>query len=316
MSNQNNHEIDDLSKTPPILIFENKEFVALSKKEGWFNKEVNIVTAVIFTIALFYIKMADVDPNYVLLTFSGMGIYLSYKFWSNEWRFSTAIDVADLDKEKVKSIPTKQRYQIASVLTLMSFWRFLLAVWFVRFFLFFPVNIPSESMLPTLQVKDYVWVKRYKVLAGEELGRGDLAVFDTLNGVQYIKRVIAKGGDTISIDKDKITINGEEITHHRTNNAEWHRENNYTVAFSNEPTKWNRIPYFMPITDFQGREHCTSKGEHQLECKLPAKSYFVMGDNRDFSNDSRFIGLVYHQQLNGEGVVKNLFKSVDEIETQ
>jgi signal peptidase I len=158
---------------------------------------------------------------------------------------------------------------------------FVLAV-FIRAFAVQAYKIPSGSMIPTLLVGDYILVNRlsyglripyYKyVLRWGEIKRGDIIVFvfPEEPSKDFIKRVIALPGETIEIRKKKVYINGREIE-----------------------DKWGffKDDYVGPPRDDFG------------PFQVPQGHVFVMGDNRDESNDSRFWGPVNIENIKGKAFI-------------
>ncbi|MDT7907018.1 MAG: signal peptidase I [Candidatus Calescibacterium sp.] len=158
---------------------------------------------------------------------------------------------------------------------------FVLAI-FIRAFAVQAYKIPSGSMIPTLLVGDYILVNRlsyglripyYKyILRWGEIKRGDIIVFVFPEdpSKDFIKRVIALPGETIEIRKKKIYINGREIE------DKW-------GFFSDD--------YVGPPRDDFG------------PFQVPQGHVFVMGDNRDESNDSRFWGPVNIENIKGKAFI-------------
>lgn len=169
-----------------------------------------------------------------------------------------------------------------------SFFPVLAIVLVVRSFLFEPFQIPSGSMLPTLKVGDFILVNKYsygvrlpvvhqRVLDVRDPQVGDVAVFrypldERLN---YIKRVIGTPGDKISYEDKALTVNGQAIPRELVEKypteapSEWLWQEQLGTA---EHQVFNYPPRRF---DFP-------------ELEVPEGYYFVMGDNRDHSNDSRF----------------------------
>jgi len=196
----------------------------------------------------------------------------------------------------------------------------------VRTFAFEPFNIPSGSMIPTLLVGDYLFVSKYTYgysrytvafgwplfegrIGGHAPERGDVAVFKLPSDgkIDYIKRVIGLPGDTVQMREGLLHINGR-------------------------PVKRERIEDYKE-TDSLGRDHASLrymetlpngvrhviielKGDHgdldnTPEFKVPPGHYFMMGDNRDNSNDSRAdVGYVPVENFVGRAEV--LFFSLEE----
>lgn len=185
---------------------------------------------------------------------------------------------------------------------------------------FEPFKIPTGSMIPTLKIGDFILVNKFaygfKVpfsdltigsfnsdpiyLFGEkEIKRGDIIVFKYPKSpsVNYIKRVIGLPGETIEIKRKQVLINGKPLdieqvpaANYMKNMDEKFRDNN--LAFYKVKLKDRTFVYqvdkdnFFKV-DFEKRE-------------IPKNHYFVMGDNRDFSYDSRYWGVVPHKNIKGQ----------------
>ena len=188
----------------------------------------------------------------------------------------------------------------------------------VRTFLYEPFNIPSGSMLPTLLIGDYLFVSKYsygyskhsfpmspnlfpgRVLEGEP-ERGDVAVFKlpTDNETDYIKRVIGLPGDRIQVQGGVLHINGVPVKRER--------------LAGESPEAPGGAIYIETLPN--GVAHRIREvgddefGDDTREYEVPAGHYFVMGDNRDNSQDSRFIGAIPAENLVGRAEI--LFFSVD-----
>ena len=184
-----------------------------------------------------------------------------------------------------------------------AFFPVLLIVLMLRSFWFEPFRIPSGSMLPTLQIGDFILVNKYEygirlpILDRQiiEMGapqRGDVMVFKFPHdeSVNFIKRVVGIAGDEIAYQGKKLTINGEEVKQETggtyvipssrqskevTQLNEWLTENPHTVLVDN-----NQEPIAMKFV-------------------VPEGNFFVLGDNRDYSNDSRFWGFVPEENIIG-----------------
>ncbi|APH56810.1 Signal peptidase I [Granulibacter bethesdensis] len=188
----------------------------------------------------------------------------------------------------------------------------LIAIGF-RTFLFEPFNIPSGSMIPTLQVGDYLFVSKYAygyshfslpfapdLFSGRIFGslphRGDVVVFrlPTDTSTSYIKRVIGLPGDTVQMREGHLFINGTEVPR---------KEHGvYTIegeGSSPVPEEDKLYVEDLPGASGQGGvDHLILKrSDHEMldntpEFKVPAGHFFAMGDNRDNSQDSRVMSVV------------------------
>ena len=195
----------------------------------------------------------------------------------------------------------------------------LFVVFVVRSFLFEPFKIPSGSMIPTLLVGDLILVNKYsygvrlpvfdtKIIEVGEPQRGDTVVFryPMDPSVDYIKRVIGVPGDTITVRRGRVFLNGEEAPLRPAGDyfdAERGRYmQRYSETIGNVPHKMLidlENPAIVPLQRTPETEKYCRQTSVELTCKVPEKSYFVMGDNRDNSLDSRSWGFVPEKNLVG-----------------
>ena len=160
----------------------------------------------------------------------------------------------------------------------------LLAVLFIRTFIVQAFKIPSGSMLPTLQIGDYILVSKFAygvklpctgktLISGADPRPGDIIVFRYPKNpkVDYIKRVIAVAGDVVEIRDKKLLINKKSV-------PDPHATFKDPII---HPESLDLRDNFGPVT-------------------VPANSLFVMGDNRDNSHDSRFWGFVPVNAVKGK----------------
>jgi len=178
----------------------------------------------------------------------------------------------------------------------------ILAVLVIRSFLFEPFRIPSGSMIPTLYNGDFILVNKFtyglrlpvihtKILPLGEPARGDVVVFRyPLDPSQdYIKRVIGLPGDVIAYRNKQIFVNGEPVALQPLGR--------YTGPDQDGPAVLLREM-------LDGVEHPivlhADAEDRRFEYRVPAGHYFVMGDNRDRSSDSRFWGPVPESNLVGK----------------
>lgn len=202
----------------------------------------------------------------------------------------------------------------------------LLIALFVRAFLFQPFNIPSGSMLPTLLIGDYLFVSKYAygfsrhslpfsppIFEGRifesEPKRGDVIVFKvpTDNRTDFIKRLIGLPGDEIQMKDGVLYINGEAVKKERVDDFIKRDPRGNTIR---EPryreTLPNGVSYVVLDLDRAGRRDNTGI------YKVPPGHYFMMGDNRDNSSDSRepsVVGFVPAENLVGRAEI--IFFSTD-----
>jgi signal peptidase I len=181
----------------------------------------------------------------------------------------------------------------------------ILIVLLLRSFLVEPFRIPSGSMMPTLLVGDFILVNKFsygvrlpvintKIIDIGEPKRGDVAVFRYPKdpSTDYIKRVIGLPGDRIRYINKQLYINGEAID---VENKETYQGVGSGIGMSGAQLK---------IENLMGVKHRILIDRHRPirndEFIVPADNYFVMGDNRDNSNDSRFWGTVPQANLVGK----------------
>jgi signal peptidase I len=207
-----------------------------------------------------------------------------------------------------------------------SFFPVILVVFALRSFLVEPFKIPSGSMMPTLEIGDFILVNKYtygirlpvinkKVIALNNPERGDVMVFryPADPGLDYIKRVVGVPGDVVEYRDKQLVINGKPVetaqsgTYSYVGNglnyitAKVYQEhlNGVGHTMMTEPGKPAVFP--SQVADFPHREDCSYNSDGEgFVCKVPAGQYFMMGDNRDASNDSRYWGFVPDRNIVGK----------------
>ncbi|MFN7065228.1 MAG: signal peptidase I [Aquificaceae bacterium] len=171
----------------------------------------------------------------------------------------------------------------------------IVVVLFLRAFLVQAYNIPSGSMKPTLLVGDFILVNKLLYRLSEPQ-RGDIVVFKwPLNPqIDFIKRIIGMPGDIIEIRGEKVYINGQEPSLRFVGRIE---EDGITKLIYEETlpngVKHKIALYEQPFTFRRDVE----------AIKIPEGYYFVMGDNRDNSEDSRYWGLLPRENIVGKAFV-------------
>ncbi|MFM0196534.1 signal peptidase I [Paraburkholderia strydomiana] len=200
-----------------------------------------------------------------------------------------------------------------------SFFPVILVVFVVRSFVVEPFKIPSGSMVPTLLVGDFILVNKFdygirlpivntKITEGRPLQRGDVVVFryPKDESVDYIKRVIGLPGDTVAYQDKQLTINGKPVPEtplpdyldeERLGYAKQFEENldGRKNAILNNPAV---PPFIVGAEDYPYRDNCTYNARGVI-CKVPPGNYFMMGDNRDNSADSRYWGFAPDKNIVG-----------------
>jgi len=188
----------------------------------------------------------------------------------------------------------------------------ILIVFALRSFVFEPFRIPSGSMIPTLQIGDLVLVNKFtyglrlpvagtRLTAGKPVARGDVIVFHypLQPSEDYIKRVVGLPGDQVAYLNKRLTINGELVSQTSApdffdvSTALYYKQFDEQLGQVKHHMMLNeqRPPFIGGVQNFPYRDQCSYTIEG-VTCKVPAGHYFVMGDNRDDSADSRYWGFV------------------------
>ena len=205
-----------------------------------------------------------------------------------------------------------------------SFFPVILLVFLLRSFLVEPFRIPSGSMVPTLQAGDFILVNKYpwgirlpvinhKIIEINQPQRGDVMVFRFPENpsIDYIKRVVGLPGDKIVYTGDKrLFINGELV------NWKYERDHDYVEAGLNVARgkiyreqlgkhahasliQQDRPPLILEgVHAFPHRSNC-DYNQNGFSCTVPSGHYFMLGDNRDASQDSRYWGFVPDENVVG-----------------
>lgn len=189
-----------------------------------------------------------------------------------------------------------------------SFFPVLFVVLILRSFILEPFRIPSGSMLPTLEIGDFILVNKFaygvrlpvthtKILATGEPKAGDVAVFRFPQdpNIDFIKRVIGVPGDHITVNDKVLSVNGIPVGH--------------TEAGIYTPTEGGDQGNQESLRlneNLNGKKHdilvVPETASPRGDWVVPPGHYFVMGDNRDRSNDSRYWGFVPEENLVGKAI--------------
>ena len=191
-----------------------------------------------------------------------------------------------------------------------------------RAFLFEPFRFPSESMAPSIEPRAHLIVKKWgygnygtygihavRTGMSSEVQRGDIVVFEYPEdtSLSYAKRIVGLPGDRISYYNKRLKINDEEIQVRRIGDyvhkdgpirslQYLERLGDHEYAILIEPEAPAVVP---PVRAFPLNEHCAHTAEG-LSCRVPDGHYFVLGDNRDNSSDSRTWGFVPARNIIGK----------------
>ena len=201
-----------------------------------------------------------------------------------------------------------------------SFFPVILVVFSLRSFVVEPFKIPSGSMIPTLLVGDFILVNKWtygirlpvinkKIIDVNLPQRGDVMVFrfPADPSLDYIKRVVGLPGDKIEYVDKKLTINGVAMPQSPAGDYLHTDRLYYSPSFTEKLGEVehkviveNDAPASVSQTNkYPFRDNCTYTNPG-LSCTVPAGHYFMMGDNRDGSFDSRGWGFVPEQNIVGK----------------
>jgi signal peptidase I len=194
----------------------------------------------------------------------------------------------------------------------------IVAVFVLRSFLFEPFKIPSGSMIPTLLVGDLILVNKYeyglrlpvihtRITQGHTPQRGDVMVFryPPKPSQDYIKRVVGLPGDEVAYLNKKLTINGQAVSKQPMATFLEEDSMQYRSQFEEELggkkhllLNYEDRPAYIQTGAFPQSDNCRYSIEGVV-CKVPPGHYFMMGDNRDNSLDSRYWGFVPEENIVG-----------------
>jgi signal peptidase I len=202
----------------------------------------------------------------------------------------------------------------------ISFFPVILIVFLLRSFLVEPFKIPSGSMIPTLLIGDFILVNKFtygirlpvinmKVIEVGSPQRGDVMVFryPADPSLDYIKRVVGLPGDRIEYRDKLLTINGRPVPRRQVGDYESRERLQYFPRYleifggaEHQIILEKEAPGFVTRgMDFSHSGNC-DYNSGGLACTVPAGHYFMMGDNRDNSSDSRVWGFVPDANIVGK----------------
>lgn len=239
----------------------------------------------------------------LLLIVSGVIWALDHWKWEPQRREAEkkAKAAARISEEKLAELLREPTY----VEYAKSFFPIILIVFVLRSFLVEPFRIPSGSMMPTLLVGDFILVNKFtygvrlpvagtKILDTGEPERGDVVVFRYPKdpSLDYIKRVVGLPGDRIGYFNKKIYLNGKPVAQEEIGSYIGIGSGFMSDGASHRIEHLGEVEHDILISP--------SQRAREGEFVVPEGEYFVMGDNRDNSNDSRFWGTVPEDHLVGK----------------
>jgi signal peptidase I len=269
-----------------------------------------VVTGVIWFLDVFYLAkqrraaadraLAEYDTRTAKLTADGI-------------KLDNSANRADIEAAHLRQ-PTWIEYS-------GSFFPVIALVFFLRSFLYEPFKIPSSSMVPTLLVGDLILVNKFtygvrlpivnkKIIQLNDPQRGDVMVFKYPKDLSqdYIKRVIGVPGDKIIYENKRLTVNGKAVDYTPLDDylnedsllySKQAKENLTGIEHRVITTEAAPPVNVGEVRDFPHSENCSYRYEG-FTCVVPAGNYFMMGDNRDNSLDSRYWGFVPDQNIVGK----------------
>ncbi|HEX6156099.1 MAG TPA: signal peptidase I [Burkholderiales bacterium] len=225
-----------------------------------------------------------------------------------------------LDKLVLRNYRARDAKQPWWVEYSISFFPVILIVFLLRSFLVEPFKIPSSSMVPTLLVGDFILVNKYtygirlpvanrKIVELGSPARGDVMVFRFPEdpSLDYIKRVVAVPGDRIEYRNKRLSLNGAPVPVKQVDDYLSKERMQFSKRFietlngaNHEILLDDDAPTsMMPGRAFPFAGNCNYNSSG-LACTVPPGHYFVMGDNRDNSSDSRVWGFVPDENIVGK----------------
>ena len=256
----------------------------------------------------------DIDFSLVLVCLVGAcgALWLLDSLWIKKYRQQA---IADYEATQAKRMTDEKVAQQIAVLSqepmiieyAKSFFPVLLIVLILRSFLVEPFQIPTGSMIPTLEVGDFILVNKYaygvrlpvigtKIVDVADPERGDVMVFIPPHvDSYYIKRVIGMPGDTIRYEDKRLFVNGELI-------------GEKFVEDIVIDTNLGDLAGTLHTEIINGVEHATqhitgvTRQRSRTTWVIPNGHYFMMGDNRDNSSDSREWGTVQEKDIVGRAI--------------
>lgn len=271
---------------------------------------------------------------FVLMIVSGIVWFIEICFLKKQRQAKAIIALAKFDSDEMKfnkkdtDIIKSARSILKANLLRRPIWieysgglfPMIALVFCFRSFLYEPFKIPSSSMLPTLLIGDLILVNKFtygirfpiinkKIISINNPKRGDVVVFKYPKNTSenYIKRVIGIPGDKIIYKNKRLTINTKKISYQVLSD---YLDNSNSIFYKQWKEKldniWHKLlidertpDFILNFEEFPHHQLCTYNFEGFM-CTVPKGQYFVMGDNRDNSLDSRYWGFVPDQNIVGK----------------
>lgn len=294
------------------------------------------IILIVFVVLMFKgIVTANFSLLLLILTIVTGGYWLGERYYfRNQRETAASMAVSQIEEREAKAaregikMDTVDKQAIRQTLLRQPWWLewtaglfgVIAVVFLLRSFVAEPFRVPSGSMLPTIVEGDLILVNKFvygtrlpvsntKLWGNQQPQRGNIMVFHLPKdpSVDYIKRVIGVPGDTISYLNKRLAINGQMLN--KDAQADYLEEQSmrYAKQFEEKTGEtthkilnYEQAPNFISgIENFPNKESCTYTVEG-VSCKVPEGHYFMMGDNRDNSLDSRYWGFVPEANIVGK----------------
>lgn len=280
-------------------------------------------------IGMLYLNKGKLALIYLSLTAATIALDTIFEYYSTPYREMLSNQITliltlfgAVHCYKLAKIPftnaTKIRWYAhfaagISILTLYFIITLITIIYPIRVLLYEPFHIPSESMLPTLHIEDYLFADksaygytRYSLpfnlpiitdrILRTPIQRGDIVIFDLPKNpdINYIKRIIGLPNETIQIKNGIVYIDGKELLQTLISSGSVNQKNIVTLK--------ETLP--------EGQTHLilseaeSTPTDNTAPVKIPEGHYFVMGDNRDHSQDSRVIGTIEEKFIIGKAKIR------------
>lgn len=279
------------------------------------NKHIALLLGLVTPfLAMLYVTKYKWALFYLVIT---LNITAAEMYFSAPWLQVVSLSVVVVLLSAIHAYRIAARADVVSFRPGYSKWYGLVAVYvsvvafalLFRSFLYEPFRMPSGSMLPTIQVGSYMLVQKYGYAHYDTFGvmvahsemtapinRGDMVVFDSPDdsAVKFIKRVIGLPGDRVVYRENRLEINGSPVPTNYVGNQVFKqggKDYEYEV--------WQEQ---LQATSYQTASMAISQVSDFMTT-VPESSYFVLGDNRNNSRDSRHFGFIQQESVVGKVVL-------------